>query len=191
VAQEEPVEAHPIPIQQLTLAPTQMDLQAQVPVLIMATEVQLLQGAEQVEEEAIILEVLALEVEFHQVVMAATEARVVVVAVVQQRVEQMALPVVMDQLEQAEQAFHSRFLATMEEILKHTVQVEMAEQILPHSLISQLEQADPLILVREVEEVVPLLFRHPAAVASSKWVEMAGPVWSLFNILRKYNHMSC
>jgi len=70
----------------------------------------------------------------------------------------------------------------MEEILKHTVQVEMAEQILPHSLISQLEQADPQTLVTEVVEEVPLLFHHPAVAAPSVWVEMAGPVWSSFNI---------
>jgi hypothetical protein len=42
-----------------------------------------------------------------------------------------------------------------------------------------------------VEEEVPHPIGLPTPAASLKWVEMAGPVWSLFNILRKYNHMSC
>jgi hypothetical protein len=58
-------------------------------------------------------------------VMVAEEVMELVLAVVLQEVEQMAVPLVL--LEQAEQAFHSQFLATMEEIPKHMLQVAMAE----------------------------------------------------------------
>jgi hypothetical protein len=58
--------------------------------------------------------------------MVAMEAMVAVVAVVREEAERM---VVLILLEQVEQAFHSPFLATMEEIPKHILQVEMAEQI--------------------------------------------------------------
>jgi hypothetical protein len=133
---------------------------------------------EQAWKVVIILEALVLEAEFQPVVMAATEARVVAVAVVRQRVEQMVPRLVMDQAEQAEQVFHSRFLATMGEIPKHTVLVEMAEQIFSHSLITQLELADQQIEVMVVVEEVPLLFRHHTLVALSPWVETAGLVWS-------------
>jgi hypothetical protein len=51
---------------------------------------------------------------------------VAVVAVVREEVEPM---VVLILLEQVEQAFHSPFLATMEEIPKHILEVEMVEQI--------------------------------------------------------------
>jgi hypothetical protein len=69
---------------------------------------------------------MVLEVEFRQVVMAVMEAMAAVVAVVREEAERM---VVFSLLEQVEQAFHSQFLATMEEIPKHMLQVEMVEKI--------------------------------------------------------------
>jgi hypothetical protein len=50
-----------------------------------------------------------------------------VAAVVRQPMEQMVLELFLGQLEQAEQVFHSRFLATMEEICNHMVTVVMVE----------------------------------------------------------------
>jgi hypothetical protein len=142
-------------------------------------EVQLLQGAERVGEGVIIQEVLVLEVEFQQAAMAATEARRVEAVVVQGGPE---ITVLLEQAEQGAQVRRLQFLATMEEVPKPTVLVEMAEPILQHSLRLQLEQAEPQILVTEVEEEVLLLFRHPAVAALSVWGETADPVWSSFNI---------
>jgi hypothetical protein len=53
----------------------------------------------------------------------------VVAVVVHQVMELMVLLVLLEQLEQGEQAFHLRFLATMEELHKSMVWVEMAGQI--------------------------------------------------------------
>ena len=104
----------------------QMVLSERILALMLRTEVRLRQGVERDSIVATLLEALVLEAEFQQVVMAAEEAGAVVAAVVQQRVEQMALRML---LEQAEQVFHLRFLATMEEMPECMAQVEMAEQI--------------------------------------------------------------
>jgi hypothetical protein len=53
----------------------------------------------------------------------------VVAVVAHQVVELMVLSVLLEQLEQGGQAFHLRFLATMEELHKSMARVEMAGQI--------------------------------------------------------------
>ena len=107
-----------------------------------------------------------------------------VVVAGREEMERMALVVQGQQAEQAEQAFHSRFLATMGEIPKNMVRVEMVDEI--HPLVLQLEQA-----VRQIQETaapadLPHLSSHHTPAASGKWVEMAVRVWSLFNIPHKF-----
>ena len=95
----------------------------------------------------------------------------------QEEMELMVLLVfLMGQPEQADLAFHSRFLATMGEIPKCMARVEMAEQIGP--LVLQLEQTVWQIEVMAAQEEVPCPAAHHTLAASLKWVEMAVPVWS-------------
>jgi hypothetical protein len=99
------------------------------------------------------------------------------VAGVREEMEQMALMLVyMDQAEQVDQAFHSRFLSTMEEMLKCMVRVEMAEQT--ESLVSSLEQAVRQIQEMVVVEELPLPSSHQMLGVLSLWVEKGGLDWS-------------
>ena len=89
-----------------------------------------------------------------------------------------------DQAEQAEQAFHSRFLATMEEVPRSMVRVVMAEQT--GLLDTPLEQAVQQIQVKAVEEELLHLFSRRTVEVSLQWAEMEVLVWWSFNIQHRY-----
>jgi hypothetical protein len=75
---------------------------------------------------------VVLEAQLQQAEAEAEEGVMVAVAEAREEMEQMALILVyMDQVEQVEKAFHSQFLATMEEMPKSMVLVEMADQTDP------------------------------------------------------------
>jgi hypothetical protein len=100
-----------------------MEQRGRIQVSILPAEVRLQPVVERERKEKLLLQDRGAE--FQQVVMAALEAVQEVAVAAREDLE----PMVVFLLEQVEQGLASRFLATMEEIRNHMVQVEMAEQI--------------------------------------------------------------
>jgi hypothetical protein len=102
------------------LVAIRMDRQERIRVLMILMEVRLRQVVEQASIAAVPLEALVVEEQFQQAVMVVAEVGTEVGVEVRWRAGQMAI-----WEEQVEMELHSRLLATMEEMPKHTVMVEM------------------------------------------------------------------
>jgi hypothetical protein len=119
----------------------------------------------------VLLRQVVLEAQLQLAAAAAEEGEVVEAVVVREEMELMVLLLL---AEQVEQAFPSRFLATMEEMPKYMVRVEMVDQIA--ALVTPLEQMVWQIQVKVVEEDAQRPTSHHTIMALSLWVEMVDPV---------------